>query len=188
MQLHIIIIIIIIQLLFIAYKHVQTMSIIHTPFLSTEYPDKKNESKPKFHISTCISDSDCHLHGWCQDGNCKCEKGWITWCNSRQCSYEQSSKILAFILSFIVGCAGIDWFFLSRKDSLYILCGILKLLISTGCCIWSPLAARSKSKSAMTAASCLSVSLTLISFIWWFVDWIRILFNSFPDGNGASLV
>jgi hypothetical protein len=30
--------------------------------------------------------------------------------------------------------------------------------------------------------------LTLIAFIWWFVDWIRILLNSFPDGTGASLV
>jgi hypothetical protein len=95
---------------------------------------------------------------------------------------------MAFIISFIMGIVGIDWFFLSRKESLYILCGILKLLVVAGCCIWSPLAAKSKSKNATTAASCLSVSLAFISFIWWTIDWIRILLNSFPDGSGAPLV
>jgi hypothetical protein len=183
-----IIVIVILQLQFMIYEHVQTTPVLQTPFLSIEYSNKTNELKPKFYVLTCVSDKDCHMHGWCKDGDCICEKGWITCCNSRQCSYQQSSKILAFILSFIAGCTGIDWFVLSRKDSLYILCGILKLLISTGCCIWSPLAAKSKSQSATTAASCLSVSLTLIAFIWWLVDWIRVLFNSFPDGNGASLV
>jgi len=185
LQIHIIIII---QLLFIVYEHVAPTPVLENPFVSIKYPNKTSELKPKFHLSICISDRDCQMHGWCKDGDCQCEKGWITWCNSRPCSYKQTSKILAFVLSFTFGYIGIDWFFLSQKDSLYILCGVLKLLISTGCCIWSPLAARSKSKSATTAASCLSVSLTLIAFIWWFVDWIRILLNSFPDGNGASLV
>lgn len=149
---------------------------------------KVNISNSKATLPTCISDRDCRMHGWCNDGECQCEKGWITWQYSGQCSYKQSSKMLAVILSFLVGIVGIDWFVLSRRDSLYVLCGILKLLVFTGCCVWSPLAARSKSKNATTAASCLSVSLTLISFIWWLVDWIRILFNTFPDGNGAALI
>lgn len=183
-----IIFIVTIQLLFMYYKNIRSTPIIQKPSLLIRYSNKTNELQPKVHLSTCITNRDCHKHGRCKDGNCICEKGWLTWCNSRQCSYKQTSKILAFILSCIFGFAGIDWFFLSHKDSLYILCGILKLLISTGCCIWSPLAARSKSKNATTAASCLSVSLALVAFIWWFVDWIRILFNSFPDGNGASLV
>lgn len=181
------------QILFIIfiqlfYENVQTTPVFQKPFITIEYSNKTNNLKPKIHLSTCITDRDCHKHGYCKDGNCVCDKGWLTWLNSRQCSYKQTSKIFAFVLSFLFGFVGIDWFFLSRKDTLYILCGILKLLISTGCCIWSPLAAKSKSKNATTAASCLSVSLTLIAFIWWFVDWIRVLFNSFPDGNGASLV
>jgi hypothetical protein len=180
-------IILITQLLFMIYQHVQTTPVLRKSFSSIEYSNKTSEFKAKIHTPTCISDKDCHTHGWCKDTNCQCEKGWITWYSRQQCSYKQSSKIMAFILSFILGSAGIDWFVLSRKDSLYILCGILKLLISAGCCIWSPLAARSKSKNATTAASCLSVSLTFIAFVWWLVDWIRILFNSFPDGNGASL-
>ncbi len=178
----------IVQLLFIIYQHVQTTPVLQKPSLTSEYSNKSNALKPKTLLPTCISDRDCRMRGWCKDGDCICEKGWITWYNSGQCSYKQSSKMMAFILSFLVGSAGVDWFVLSRRDSLYILCGILKLLISAGCCIWSPLAARSKSKNATTAASCLSVSLTLIAFIWWLIDWIRILFNNFPDGNGASLV
>jgi hypothetical protein len=183
-----ILLIITIQLLFIFYAHVQTTPITQKPFVSIEYLNKTNKLKPKSPLSTCLSDRDCRTHGWCNDGDCKCEKGWITWYNSRPCSYKQSSKMMTFILSFVVGSAGVDWFVLSRRDSLYILCGILKFLISAGCCIWSPLAARSKSKTATTAASCLSVSLTLIAFIWWLIDWIRILFNHFPDGNGVALV
>jgi hypothetical protein len=187
MQLQIILISIV-QLLLLISQHIQSTPILQKTFLLIEYPNNTNELKSQFHLSTCISDKYCNMHGKCKDGNCVCEKGWITWCNSRQCSYKQSSKIIAFLVSFIMGIAGIDWFVLSRKDSLYILCGILKFLIAAGCCIWSPLAAKSKSSSATTAASCLSVSLTLISFIWWIVDWIRILVNSFPDGNGAPLV
>jgi hypothetical protein len=177
----------IVKFLFIIYQHVQSTPTVQKPLITIEYSNKSNALKPKTLLPTCMSDRDCRMHGWCKDGDCRCEKGWITW-NSEQCSYKQSSKMMAFILSFLVGSAGVDWFVLSRRDTLYILCGILKLLISTGCCIWSPLAARSKSKNATTAASCLSVSLTLIAFIWWLIDWIRILFNNFLDGNGASLV
>jgi hypothetical protein len=187
MQLQIIVISTV-QLLFIIYGQVQAYPVVETNFLPFEYINQTSGLKSEFHLSTCVSDYDCHKHGWCKDGDCECEKGWITWRNSRQCSYKQSSKIMAFIISFIMGIVGIDWFFLSRKESLYILCGILKLLVVAGCCIWSPLAAKSKSKNATTAASCLSVSLAFISFIWWTIDWIRILLNSFPDGSGAPLV
>jgi hypothetical protein len=182
------ILIIIVQLLFITYEHVETKPVLQTAVIPIKYTNKTNELKSEFHLLKCNTDRDCHMHGWCKDGECECDRGWITWRNSRQCLYKQSSKIIAFVLSFIMGSVGMDWFILSRKDNLYILCGILKLLVSASCCIWNPLAARSTNKNAATAASCLSVTLTLISFIWWFVDWIRILLNIFPDGNGAALV
>lgn len=183
-----VVLIIIIQLLLMVCQHVQTKPITPKSSLTMKHSNKTNILKPKSPLPTCISDRECRTYGWCEDGDCRCEKGWITLYNNEQCSYKQSSKIIAFILSFLGGSVGIDWFVLSRRDSLYILCGILKFLISAGCCIWSPLAARSNSKTATTAASCLSVSLTMIAFIWWLVDWSRILFNSFPDGNGAPLV
>lgn len=182
-----------VYLLSMIYQHVQMKSITQissssSTTTSIQYFNQSITSKSKPPLPTCLSDRDCRKHGRCEDGDCRCDKGWITWQNSGQCSYKQSSKLMALIISFLVGIVGIDWFVLSRRDSLYILCGILKLLIFAGCCIWSPLAARSKSKTATTAASCLSVTLTIISFIWWLIDWIRILFNNFPDGNGAALI
>ena len=184
---------IIVCLLSMVNQYVHTKSIITEIYSSSSstsirYSNRTTTSKSKPPLPTCLFDRDCRMHGRCEDGECRCDKGWITWQNSGQCLYKQSSKIMALIISFLVGIVGIDWFVLSRRDSLYILCGILKLLIFTGCCIWSPLAARSKSKTATTAASCLSVTLSIISFIWWFIDWIRIIFNNFPDGNGAALI
>ncbi|CAF0867161.1 unnamed protein product [Adineta steineri] len=191
MQLQIMSIIILqLLLLYSIFGHVETTPTPQKVLLSMENTSSEtNLLKPKLDLRKCFKDSDCEQHSWCNKAyECECEKGWITWHNSRHCSYKQSSKILALILSFVMGFIGADWFILSRKDSLYILCGILKILLSAGCCIWNPLAARSKSRTATTAASCLSVTLTLISFVWWFVDWIRILLNSFPDGNGAPLI
>ncbi|UJR35607.1 hypothetical protein I4U23_028358 [Adineta vaga] len=176
-------------LLFLSNTYVQSAFILSQSFPSIESNlTGTNELILESQSFRCLTDKDCFLHSYCDDGDCLCEKGWITWRDHRQCSYKQSSKILTFIISFMMGCMGIDWFLLSRRDSLYILCGILKLLVCVGCCIWNPLAASSKSRTAATTASCLSITLTLISFIWWFVDWIRILLNSFPDGNGASLI
>jgi hypothetical protein len=172
----------IVLLLFATYDQVQTM------FFPVEHNNETSKLGSSLDTSPCVLDIDCHVHGLCKDQTCECEKGWITWSQSQPCSYQQSSKMMVFAVSFIVGSAGVDWFVLSRKDSLFILCGILKFLILTGCCIWNPLAATSKSKHAMTGASCLSLFLSLISLIWWIADWIRILLDSFPDGNGAPLV
>lgn len=38
----------------------------------------------------------------------------------------------------------------------------------------------------MTMGAILALS-SLIIMIWWFVDWIRVLADSFPDGNGVPL-
>lgn len=188
MQLQILRFLLNIQLLLIVFRYVRSTPVFQSSSMTMEFVNRTKPTQFQQTVPTCQSNRECNKHGWCKDGDCQCEKGWITRWSRRQCSYKQCSKLMAFILSFVAGSAGIDWFVLSRKDSLYILCGVLKLLISTGCCIWSPLAARSQNKNATTAASCLSVSLTLIAFIWWLIDWIRILFNSFPDGNGVSLI
>jgi hypothetical protein len=144
--------------------------------------------KSPWHSSPCTIDNDCQTRGLCKNGVCECKKGWIDWQSYRFCSYKQNSKMTALVSSFTLGFTGIDWFVLSRKNSIYILCGILKFLVLTGCCIWGPLAATSTNEEAKTMASCLSVILTMISCSWWVIDWIRILFNAFPDGNGAPLI
>lgn len=176
-------------LLFIVVKGIYTASIVETTQLST-LQDRNNSKllNPPTFLSICTSDSDCQRHGRCKDTTCICDKGWVTWKHTAPCSYKQMSKLTTLAISFVLGSVGMDWFILSRNDSLYILCGILKCLILAGCCIWSPLAASSKNEDAKTVASCLSLILTLISFIWWIADWIRIIFNDFADGNGVPLV
>ena len=178
---------IIVLMIFVLHRCVQTAPTERNLSQVTNTSNILIPLKSPRHSSSCITDKDCQTHGSCKNGYCECKKGWIDWQRNRFCSYKQSSKVTAFISSFTMGITGVDWFVLSRKNSLYILCGILKGLVLTGCCIWGPLAANSRHEEAKTLASCLSVILTLISCSWWLIDWIRILFNAFPDGNGAPL-
>lgn len=178
----------IVSTLIILHDCVRTAPTATIPSVATQNHSITVSFKSVWHSSSCTIDSDCQTRGQCKNGLCECKKGWIDWQNNRVCSYKQSSKVTALISSFTMGITGVDWFVLSRKNSVYILCGILKCLILTGCCIWGPLAASSTNEEAKTVASCLSVILTMISCGWWMADWVRILFNAFPDGNGAPLM
>ncbi|CAF2520343.1 unnamed protein product [Rotaria sp. Silwood2] len=168
--------------------HIQATPIFHKHNFIVEYENNTNEFSLQFVILSCTSDNDCQMNSWCNEYKCECRKGWLTWYNNEQCSYKQLSKFSTFILSFLVGGAGVDWFFLSRKDNLYILVGLLKSLISVASCIWTRLAIIIGTDTSISIASCLGACLTLISIIWWFIDWIRILCNDFLDGNGAPLI
>jgi hypothetical protein len=74
------------------------------------------------------------------------------------CTYQQKSKLTPFLLSFFLGFIGVDCFYLSLSNAAYIIAGIIKLITLGGL------------------------------GIWWIIDWIRILSNAFPDGNGISLL
>ena len=87
---------------------------------------------------------------------CVCMKPYIS-LNDEKCAYKAKSKLGAFLLSFLLGNLGVDWFYLSGGDAGYIIAGIFKII-------------------------------TLGGFgIWWLVDWIRVLTDSFPDGMGMYL-
>ena len=73
------------------------------------------------------------------------------------CAYAARSKLHAFLWSGFAGMFGADWFYLSRGQPLYIGLGVTKLCTLGGL------------------------------LVWWLVDWIRILNDDFPDGNGAAL-
>jgi len=135
------------------------------------------------------SDSDCGL-GFCRAYMCQCYPGYISWYYMEPCTYEQRKKLTAFLVSFFVGELGIDWFLLSRGNGGYIVAGIIKLLISSGCFIGWPIVIASreeKFRKQITIGTGISIVLTIISLIWWLIDWIRILANVFPDGHGAPL-
>ena len=106
----------------------------------------------------CSADRDCAApNGQCLSNECVCSRGFVI-VDRTGCTYEQKSKLTAFLLSFFVGFFGVDWFYLSVDNWVYILLGVLKLLTCGGL------------------------------GIWWIVDWIRLLANAFLDGNGVPLL
>jgi len=107
-----------------------------------------------------------------------------------RCSYEQRSKTTAVLISIYFGIFGVDWFYLSRGNSLYIIVGLLKLFISFSCCICWPLltiGAHRVSKLMLMFGYIGGISFSLICLFWWIIDWARILANKFPDGHGVEL-
>jgi len=88
-----------------------------------------------------------------------CRTGYITWPkgNHEPCNYRATKKLSAFLISFLVGGLGADWFYLSGGSAGYIIAGLFKLFTCGG------------------------------MGIWYLVDWIRVLANTFPDGSGAPL-
>jgi hypothetical protein len=145
----------------------------------------------------CSTDHDCSGHGTCLNYTvCHCNRGWTTHGNVAEpntyCNYEQRSKKTAFFLSFIVGAFGVDWFYLSRATLIYIIAGVLKLLLAFGCFGSWPLTyfgpEIQNSESIKTKIRGVSTFFSLLAFAWWIVDWVRILVNKFPDGNGARLI
>lgn len=112
--------------------------------------------------NTCNSSLECN-HGTCElDGPnnymCECDEGWINKDN-KVCSYKQKLQLIAFLLSFFLGTFGADWFYLSvcNPCDCYSCVGVVKLLTVGG------------------------------AGVWWLVDWIRIIVNTFPDGNNIPL-
>ncbi len=168
--------------------HVQAIPILQKHDFIIEHSNNTNKFSLEINLSMCISDSDCYKNSWCHENKCECKKGWSTWYDKKHCLYKQRSKSSTFIISFIFGGTGIDWFILSRKNNLYILTGLLKFLTLIASCIWSRIAIINKTKTSIIVPSCFSISLSFIIVIWWFIDWMRILLNKFPDGNGAPLI
>jgi len=168
--------------------HVQSKPTFQKYNFTIIFNNSRHNWSLQTYSSLCISDSDCRNNSWCNQNECECNKGWLTWHNYKQCSYKQIPKTSTFIISLFSGGAGIDWFILSRKNVLYILTGLLKFLILIAACIWNRLALINKTETSIIVAGCFGIILSLISIIWWFTDWMRILLNNFPDGNGAPLI
>lgn len=120
-----------------------------------------------FHLcfAQCKFDYDCGSNGVCKTvafntTNCICNHGYITVENYSVCGYKQKTKLELFLESFFVGSLGVDWFVLANVNGynpVYAVAGSFKLLTLGGI------------------------------GIWWLVDWIRILCNSFNDGQGQPL-
>ena len=74
----------------------------------------------------CNITADCN-NGVCNNKTCACSKGYVDRSNI-SCIYQQKEKLTAFLLSFLIGTTGADWFYLSCGNGGYIAGGIFKLL------------------------------------------------------------
>ena len=115
---------------------------------------------------------------------CVCDSRWIDDNKDNPCNYQAKSKLVAFLLSFFMGGLGADWFYLSCGTAGYIVAGIAKIifvLILPGC-------GKALMSSGEGAAVCGGCCLCIMpGLIWCLADWIRIVDNSFLDGNGMPL-
>ena len=112
--------------------------------------------------SECDEDQDCGFpNGNCFEGHCVCKEDYGTVIIPGQkihhCQEKKKDQLVAWLLSFFLGFFGADWFYLARGNGNYIAAGVFKLLTLGGC------------------------------GIWWLVDWIRILCDTFPDGQDIPL-
>ncbi len=136
-----------------------------------------NKNERYINMTPCIYD-----HDWKKYEN--------TMRTNDNCLYKQRSKTTAVLISIYFGIFGVDWFYLSRGNSGYIVVGICKLLISCGCCSGWPLltfGTRRLSAIMIMIGYMVSILFSLMSLGWWVIDWARILANKFPDGNGCEL-
>ncbi len=156
--------------------------------------------------ATCTDSSQCG-NGQCTKELCVCSTGYISY-NDEICNYKQKPKLVAFMLSLFAGTLGVDWFYLAEGNSGYITAGVFKLLsgligVCGPCCFAMFSACFLKGKMAqkgqllskrqgvglcgmISVPLCIGI-LALGQTAWWFTDWIRILLNTFNDGNGQPL-
>ncbi|CAF1002262.1 unnamed protein product [Adineta steineri] len=69
---------------------------------------------------------------------------------------------------------------------------IVPLQLGCGCCSAWPLTYFGSENQNTEAIKLkfrgVSTFITLLAFVWWIVDWARILGNKFADGNGEALM
>jgi hypothetical protein len=86
----------------------------------------------------CATDSgqllECN-NGVCKNTTCVCNEGYLTY-NNENCNYKQKKKVVAFLLSLLLGSSGADWFYLASGSTTYIIVGVIKLLTGViGICL-----------------------------------------------------
>jgi TM2 domain-containing membrane protein YozV len=157
------------------------------------------------YLLACKTNEECNK-GQCKQSECVCDTGFVTF-NNVTCNYKQKEKLTAFLLSFFAGNVGADWFYLASGNTGYIVAGVFKLI--TGfffiagscfiCCITC--CAQYKGHKNTRVHTCeykgfgygnsiftvIMIICSLTNSIWYVVDWIRILTDTFNDGNGYDL-
>ena len=124
---------------------------------------------------------------------CECYDDFKTIDVNNPCSYRKRSKTIAFLLSFFLGPLGADRFYLAVGNGTYIFAGAAKLTMSLVfyalplLLIPSLLSKFDASQKAIFLIYISKVGLFIFCGIWWLSDWISIILDNFPDGNGHEL-
>ncbi|KAL6042031.1 TM2 domain-containing protein [Balamuthia mandrillaris] len=138
----------------------------------------------------CLTDADCNAEdeaGTCDpEGKCVCDEKYA----GSHCKHERKSKLVAFLLSLLVGGVGAGRFYLGytglgalRIVLLVLLCcngvflGFSGLLVGLGVV----------GIVLVVCGSILMVGLVLGIQIWWLVDWILVLTDGLQDSDGYDL-
>ena len=59
---------------------------------------------------SCTTDSNCN-NGICKNNStCVCNSGFVSFGSNGTCNYEQKNKLTVFLLSFLIGTTGADWY------------------------------------------------------------------------------
>ena len=58
---------------------------------------------------SCSNDSNCN-NGMCRNSVCVCNSGYVSFGSNGTCNYEQKKKLTAFLISFLIGTTGADWY------------------------------------------------------------------------------
>lgn len=141
----------------------------------------------------CESDIECN-YGECVSFTCMCYSGYVDYQNTI-CIYKQKEKIFAFLLSFIIGSLGADWFYLANGNVAFLIIGIIKSLVGIFFIIsicfhrFTFICAKKFISSSKQKAILQSFVYFygILNTLFWFVDWFRILVDATKDGNGVSL-
>merc|ERR1719369_1013917 len=102
------------------------------------------------------------------------------------CIYKAKKKLTTFLLAFLVGGTGADWFYLSCGNGLFIFAGIMKILVlcCMPACLQATLGAGGREMGALVLLGCCAC---LGGISWYIADWAMILTNQRTDGNGMGL-
>lgn len=133
-------------------------------------------------------------------GICECESTYMDF-EGKPCNYELKKQSTAFLLSFFVGWSGADWFYLAKGNTGYNAVGAIKLIICTVSftstlgiigikritSLRKKLQLEKSFKIMFSLLLYVWLNSTLATFVWWLVDWCRVLNDVFKDGNGMSL-
>jgi hypothetical protein len=143
--------------------------------------------------SDCSTNVSMCNNGTCISNVCYCLPGFTSF-NNTICMYQQKDKLTAFLISLLIGQLGADWFYLSQNNAGYIAAGFFKLFITVfgvfgpGCICGFILIRHDRSNLANYILLYIAIFFVALGdCAWWLADFIRILMNTFKDGNGQDL-